>query len=354
MAAKKPKVGLATIAQRTRLSTQTVCHILNPQRRHRYAAATVRRVLRAADDLGYRPNRAARALVTGRTQLVGLWVLQFRSSHYARVLHHLERCVRLAGYDPVVSMLRGNLHAQFDSLGGSGWAVDGVVAVDPNVVWIDPATRRQLAQRAAAFPFVSLGNYCLTEADHVRVDLHGAAQAALRHLISSGRRRIAFVGEKGADRPEEPRFAAYHEILREDGLPTRMILSTTADRPDVLAAVREAFEAPDRPDAIFCHNDDKALAVYRSLRDLGLRIPQDVAVIGCDGIDEGRYIDPTLTTIEQPVERMCELAWRFLQHRMLHPGAARQSATLQAELVVRGSSAEPSHLRTTYLQTEEN
>jgi LacI family transcriptional regulator len=97
MAAATKKIGLAHVARRTRLSTQTVCHILNPKRRDRYADTTVRRVLRAADDLGYRPNRAARALVTGRTQLVGLWVLEFRSSHYARVLHHLEEAVRSGG-----------------------------------------------------------------------------------------------------------------------------------------------------------------------------------------------------------------------------------------------------------------
>ena len=92
------------------------------------------------------------------------------------------------------------------------------------------------------------------------------------------------------------------------------------------------------PEAIFCRNDHMALGAYRALRDHGKRVPEDVAIVGCDGIPEAKYLDAPLTTIEQPLAEMCALGWKFLKQRIENPELPQQAAVLMSDLVVRKSS----------------
>jgi LacI family transcriptional regulator len=91
-------------------------------------------------------------------------------------------------------------------------------------------------------------------------------------------------------------------------------------------------------DALFCNNDDLALGAYRGLREAGLRVPDDVMLVGCDGIEDMQFLEQPLTTIAIPVEEMCALAWRFLRRRIENPDTPLQHALLQPTLVVRESS----------------
>jgi LacI family transcriptional regulator len=92
------------------------------------------------------------------------------------------------------------------------------------------------------------------------------------------------------------------------------------------------------PEAIFCHSDDAALGIYRGLCDLKLRVPEDVALVGCDGIQDTEYLECPLTTLVQPVAAMCATAWRFLLQRMEQPTTKLQRANLKPKLVIRESS----------------
>jgi len=332
-------ISLDRIAAEAKLSKQTVSHILNTNRRSKYAASTVDRVVILADQLGYRPNRAARALSTGKTHLVGLWMTEARSPYYSEILKHLDAQVRAHGYEPVVSFLRGDIQSQLQSIGGGGWQVDGVLSVDPLVASLVTADAREAMTRAASqAPFVSLGNFCLTFADHVSVDLSGASDEVMRHLFTSGCKRIAFLAESGSDVIEDSRFAAYRRAMADRGLPERLMISPERSRASYRQTVVESIVKHGGVDAIFCHDDDKAIAANRALRDVGLRVPDDVVLVGCDGIEELEYLDSPVSTIVQPVEEMCRRAWKFLEARMARPDAPRQAAVLQPELIVRTSS----------------
>jgi LacI family transcriptional regulator len=93
-----------------------------------------------------------------------------------------------------------------------------------------------------------------------------------------------------------------------------------------------------RPEAIFCHADDAALGVYRGLCDLGVRVPEEVALVGCDGIEDTEYLECPLTTLVQPVAAMCATAWQFLQQRLEQPSISPQHAILKPKLALRESS----------------
>jgi len=130
----------------------------------------------------------------------------------------------------------------------------------------------------------------------------------------------------------------YKLLMEEIGQPVEFIITPQETRQAVGPSLKEHIRKHGHPDGLFCFNDNMAIGALRALRDLDLRIPQDVALIGCDGIDDSAYLDPSLTTIAQPLEEMCEIAWSFLEARMKNPDLPVQQATLYPTLEIRGSS----------------
>jgi DNA-binding LacI/PurR family transcriptional regulator len=112
---------------------------------------------------------------------------------------------------------------------------------------------------------------------------------------------------------------------------------------DAYNCMRKYLAKQEHPEAIFCYNDQTAIGAYRALQEVGLNIPDDVALVGCDGIDMSQYMNPALTTIVQPFEEMCLMAWHFLQNRMNNSDIPRQEAILKCRLEVRGSSRVSQH-----------
>jgi LacI family transcriptional regulator len=159
----------------------------------------------------------------------------------------------------------------------------------------------------------------------------------MAHLIGSGRRRIAHVSNvltRGAD----ARHDTYLDSMAEAGLKPEVI-GGFEDRASARKRIREYCLEFGMPDALFCHNDDVAMGVYRGLLDLGARVPDDVALVGCDGIEDGEYLEVPLTTIVQPIEEMCRIAFQLLERRIQDPASQLQQIDLYPQLVVRQSSS---------------
>jgi DNA-binding LacI/PurR family transcriptional regulator len=156
--------------------------------------------------------------------------------------------------------------------------------------------------------------------------------------LSAARRRIAYLVNDRSNFPDKHRHAAYHAVLAAAGLPPECIVTSDQSRGGARATVREYVHEHGCPDSIFCHNDDMAIGAYLGLRDLGIRIPDDVALVGCDGIEDTEWLECPLSTLAQPIEQMCALAAEFLQRRIDEPDAPRQQAMLQPTLVIRESS----------------
>jgi DNA-binding LacI/PurR family transcriptional regulator len=204
----------------------------------------------------------------------------------------------------------------------------------------------ELERRRDTVPLVLLGERVYDgPADHVSIDNVAAAGAATRHLLDLGRRRIAAIGDQ--PRPQSQtahlRRRGYEEALAVAGLPVvaELIVEVEAyHRADGAAAARRMLALPEPPDALFCFNDLLALGALRALHDGGVRVPEDVAVVGWDDVEDSRYSTPTLTTISPDKHQIASLAVEFLAARL---GAGRseppREVTADFTLAVRESTA---------------
>ncbi len=319
------------VARRAGVSGWTVSQVLNAGSRFPITEETRARVLAAARDLGYRPNHMARALVTGNMGLVSLWMGSM-SPYYSLVARCLQKHLRRHGLPMLITELDGRA----EEVSPLSWSVDGIIVVDY------PEYFRAFlkAHPRLTVPFVSIGDYYIKDGDYVGVDLRSGAQEAMAHLFSLGRRRVVFVREDKRETDPatmcEARFDVYTMRMSQAGL-TPEYLSATS-RAEARQSIQTWIDRNGIPDAVFCHNDDLAMGVYRGLCDAGIRVPEEVALLGCDGIEDVEYLERPLTTIVQPVEQMCALGWEYLSRRLADPTAPAQQVVLKPELVIRAST----------------
>lgn len=330
------RISLRHVAERAGVSDATVSRVLNGVDA-RIAPDTRMRVRLAAAEIGYQPNRAARALATGRTQTLALWAVNLQSPHASHVIYSARKVTTHHDFDLMISGYQFRDNNVLDTSRLMSWPVDGVMAIDIPRGEIPGLEGSLLGGK----PFVSMGVYVLETADHVQVDFRDKVIEAVRHLHERGCRRIAYLMPDwlGWFREcNDARVYGYEAVMEEIGQPVEFIITPQETRQAVGPSLKEHIRKHGHPDGLFCFNDNMAIGALRALRDLDLRIPQDVALIGCDGIDDSAYLDPSLTTIAQPLEEMCEIAWSFLEARMKNPDLPVQQATLYPTLEIRGSS----------------
>lgn len=322
------------VAAKARVSPITVSRVFNPRPEFPIAAATKERVHAAARELGYRPNRLARALVTGRTHVVTLHVPEL-SAYYAQIVCATQRLLMEDHYEMIM------LIDPF-RVGEPGAPVpdrrpfpcDGILAVDM------PGRMDTLRQTDGHkdTPLVTMGTHPPENADYVVIDLHAGAKEALRHLIDSGARSIGYVVWDFLSGPGDARRDAYELVMREAGLPTRYYPLSWPSREAASRELGSLLVPGDLPDALFCYNDDLAIGAYYVLREMGVRVPDDIQLCGCDGVPDTKYLAVPLTTISQPVEEMCRRAWRILRARIGDPSLPPQQEILLPHLLVREST----------------
>ncbi|KAH0534177.1 hypothetical protein FGG08_007224 [Glutinoglossum americanum] len=336
----KPSVRL--VAERAKVSHATVSRVLNNVD-VRIAPETRLRVERIASEMGYQPNRNARALATGRTQSVALWATNLRSVYYGEYIHFIHEETLRHDYDLMVS---GAKVPQYGVVGKDvtldtsklmSWPVDGIIAVDLPRATV-PGMKGSLL---GGIPFINVGGYVLESADYVQVDFTEPAIEAVQHLATVGCRRIAYLVPDWFEwfiPSDDPRLSGYKSVMAALGQEPEFIVSPNERREGVASVLAAYIEQHGCPDGIFCYNDEMAIGAFLELRKLGRRIPEDVALVGCDGIRESEYLHPPLTTIMPPLEEMCSVAWSFLMKRIQDPTLPLQAARLKARLEVRGSS----------------
>jgi LacI family transcriptional regulator len=172
----------------------------------------------------------------------------------------------------------------------------------------------------------------------VQVIITHAAFEMMEHLVSTGRERIAYASDQMFQRTGDVRFRAYCDVVSSAGLPLEFIDLPSGERATARVAIREYVAAQGCPGVIYCHNDDIAIAAYRALSDLGLEVPKDCALAGCDGIPDTEYLPMPMTTIIQPFTAIAQSACDFLKNRLDNPETPAQRTELHAKLAVRASS----------------
>lgn len=291
-----------------------------------------KRILATALEMGYRPNPHARALKRNRTGIIALWVPDQISSHYTHVARELNRLVKQAGYELIVTEVGKDSAEQVLS----HLPMDGAFAVDA-----PHALRAHLKSAVARqVPAISIGAHRPEKIDFVQVDLLAGTNEVMRHLLGSGFRRIVHATFEQEEERGTGRRSGYARAMQKAGLKPEFFYYPLSEeqRATVRVSVQEYIQNNGCPEAIFCHSDDVALGIYRGLCDLGLRIPEDIALVGCDGIQDTEYLECPITTLVQPVAEMCSTAWKFLIQRLERPAMKRQSAVVKPELAIREST----------------
>jgi LacI family transcriptional regulator len=325
-------VTIQDLAHQLNLSKGTVSRVLNRRNDALISQATRDRVIEAARDLGYRPNRAARSLATGRTDTVAFYTHQLTSISSA-VINHMQPLGRRRDLDMIVHTFdRGSNPNEQVIL--AGMQVDGVLAYEPHE-YIHLIVDLPGGERP---PLVSMGTYLIEDTDFVGINLIPPIIEAVRHLIKVGCRNIVYVEDAGLREGADFRLQTYERVILEAGLRPDVVQVPGGTRARARQTIRDYVRTGAAPDGVLCRYDDLAIGVYRGLRDLGLRIPEDVAIVGCDGIEDTEYLDAPLTTIVQPIDEMCDLAWDLLERRMEAPDTELEQIILPARLEIRASS----------------
>ncbi|GAB3273530.1 LacI family DNA-binding transcriptional regulator [Microbacterium lacusdiani] len=345
MPASRPP-SMADVAARAGVSHQTVSRVLNG---HAYVRPETRdRVLAAIEDLGYRPNQAARALVTARTATVG--ILTAATTHFgpASTVLAIEAAARSEGYFVSVAALAGDDSASarevLDQLMNQG--VDGVVVVAPL-----EDVARLIDDLAPAVPVVVVAARpdipAETSVRYVCVDQHRGSSLATRHLLELGHSRIVHVAGPDGWYDAARRVTGYTEAMAEAGHPARTVAAEgwSADRGyEIGRALAAEIGGADGPTAIVAANDYLSLGLLKAFWESGVRVPQDVAVVGFDDIDGSGFLVPALTTVRQPFAELGEAALRALLDHWSAGAAASTGgmvAVIPPVLVVRDSTAPP-------------
>lgn len=339
------------VARQAGVSKTTVTYVLGDRHDIAIPETTRERVRYAAQQLGYRPHPAAQALRSGRTQAVTVAFPVRIGAHNAHILQAMERQTNANGFRMVATTIgrNGTENVADDLAALSSSLTDGIILVDMPAVFHEPIARSISPEKAV----VSVGVFTVPDTNRVEVNLEQGAHDAFLHLMDSGRKRIAIFGAGineaddvletfAAQGQLDPRLAAYRRSMHEAGRPTEVIAGSPGSRRASVKAIQAYVGREGCPDALFCWNDEMAVAASFALREIGYRIPDDVLLVGCDGLKEGEYMNPTLSTIVQPVEQMCAEAWKLMVDCLDSPSdTPRRHIRLNAEFVRRASSQQP-------------
>lgn len=330
---------LRDVAERAGVSIRTVSNVVNG-----YAPvsdATRAKVEAAVAELGYRPNLVARNLKRGRSGVLALVVPEIDVPYFAELARAVTSQARRHGYTLVIDQTDGEpdrereLVMQDDRAG----LFDGVI-LSPLAL-----SRADFKARTSRVPVVLLGEHLADGGlDHVAIDNVAAARAATEHLFGLGRNRIAAIGDQPYETGEtaQLRTRGYRQAHKKADRPVDESLIVPCrrfHRAHGAHAMRKLLAHPDGPpDAVFCYNDLLALGAMRALHEEGFRVPEDVAVIGFDDIEDGRYHTPTLSTISPDKAGIAEIAVSRLVARLQQEGTSPAELHADYELIAREST----------------
>ncbi|MEY9852286.1 DNA-binding LacI/PurR family transcriptional regulator [Leifsonia sp. EB41] len=331
---------LRDVADRAQVSVRTVSNVVSG---YEHVSEKMRtRVMRAIDDLGYVPNPIARTLRTGKTGLLSLVVPEIDVPYFSELARAVIDEADALGFQVMIDQT-GHDHDRERQLlrgGGRRNLFDGML-------FAPLATRDELDDIEASeeLPIILLGEHAFDgRFDHVAIDNIQAAHDATAHLLESGRTRIAAIGAQPKEEYATPlqRTKGFQLALEEHGRQPVKALQMTAPhygRADGYAAAAALIAQDRRPDAIFCYSDLLAMGAVRAVFDAGLRVPEDIAVIGIDDIEEGRFSRPSLSTVSLDIPFIARTAVTRLAARIDDPAVAAQEFIAPHQLIPRESTA---------------
>jgi len=330
-------ISIKDIAREAQVSHPTVSRAL------RYSPLvkreTAERIRQIASSMGYRANAVARGLVTRRTRTIGAVVTTIADPFIGEVVSGIEEMANDHGYSVFVANCMADPEREIrvvDSF--QERRVDGILVTSSRVGALYMPLLSQLK-----VPIVLINNQHPSEFVHsVTIDNIPASRKAVQHLVELGHQRIAYIGDQFGFQSDTERFAGYREALESADFPFSPELVVHGDgRPEGgRQAVEKLLALPTLPSAVFCYNDMSAIGALSGIRCHGLRVPEDISLVGFDDLFIASYSDPPLTTIRQPKRLMGRMAMEILLN-LFSDAHQETNVKVQGELVVRQSTAPP-------------
>lgn len=332
------RASIKDIARLANVSHSTVSRALRQS--HLVNVDTAEKIRRIAEETGYRPSAVARSLVTSQTMMVGVVVTTIADPFVAEVFAGIEDEANAHNYS--VFLANSNAEPEREIRVVHAFEerrVDGIVVTASRV---GALYARMLSQMN--IPIVLVNNQHPSEFVHsVMIDNFDASRQAIRHLIGLGHVRIAYIGDRFGHESDTERFSGYRAALDEADIPFQPELVVHGDgkaEGGVQAMAKLLALEEGRPTAVFCYNDMTALGALKSIRENGLRVPDDLSLVGFDDLALTQYFDPPLTTVRQPKYEMGRLAMQTLLKVLAVP-ESEHHIKLAGELIVRQSTAPP-------------
>ena len=331
------KVTSLDVAKRAGVSQSAVSRVFTPGASA--SPATAEKVRQAAAELGYRPNVLARAMVSGRSRIIGLVVAYLDNYFYPEALEKLSNALQAEGYHVLVFMASQTADHIDDVIEEIlDYQVDGIIAASV-------ALSSTLSDRCreAGVPVVLFNRTDgAAHVSSVASDNFAGGRLAGQFLIAGGARRIGYVAGWAGASTQKAREAGLRSALDAAGIALHAYGVGNFRMDEAKAAARAMFEGPDRPDGVFVGNDHMAFAVMDVLRgELGLDIPGDVSVIGFDDVPPAAWDAYGLTTLRQRANQMVQETVQTLLAQIDQPGMAPRTIALDTPLVIRSSARIP-------------
>lgn len=298
---------------------------------------TAEMIRKIADEAGYRASAVARGLVTRHTRTIGLVVTTVADPFTSEVFSGIEQAAHDRGY--CVFLAESNADPERERQVVRTFAerrVDGIIVTSSRVGALYLPLLSEMM-----VPIVLLNDqYPGAFVHSVMIRNLEGSKAAASHLTALGHRRIAYIGDQSGYQSDAERFVGYRQALEEAGVVPQPELTVQGDgKPEAAQrAMDRLLTLPEPPTAVCCYNDMSALGAMRSIHLHGLRVPEDISVVGFDDLFFASYTQPPLTTVHQPTHRMGKLAMESL-FKLMSGDESEIRIKVEAELIVRESTA---------------
>jgi DNA-binding LacI/PurR family transcriptional regulator len=331
-------VNIGEIARRANVSTATVSRTLNQSGTVR--PETARKVWRVAAELNYYPNSHARALVSGRSRLLGLIVSDITNPFFPELVHSFEALATQQGYDLILTStgyqtvrMTGCVRRMLER------KVDGVAIMTSEM---DLALIKELARRGVPMVFMDVGRVG-PRMSHVLIDYAHGIRQAVDHVVALGHKRIAFVSGPLDLHSARTRRQAFLDGMRTHGIKTdpKLVREGTHTAEGGQHAMTFLLRGPKVPTAVVCSNDWTAIGALHAINAAGLRVPEDVSVVGFDDIPLARYTSPPLTSVRMSAGDVGATAFDALFRLVGGERLEGEVYQVPTKLVVRASTGKP-------------
>lgn len=327
----KPAV-ITDVAKLAGVSHQTVSRVLN--KHPSVSEHTRKKVLDAIQQLDYRPNLTARSLVTRKTSTIG--VVSCGGTQYgpSQMVYGIELAARDAGYHVIITSIteltRDQISEAIHHL--MNQQVEGIILITPLIVQLG-----DIKDLLPNVPYVLIDAPWGIDLPTVMIDQVSGARKITRHVLDRGHKQVAFLSGPLHWSDARGRLEGFQQEMQQDGLDPSQVIEADWSAEGGFVAAQKLLKQKDKFTALVAANDQMALGAIRAFKDAGLKVPEDISVVGFDDIPEAAYFDPPLTTIRQNFSLLGKRGVNHLIERLHEPNTDISQSVIQTQLVQRQS-----------------